>query len=258
METEKGRNMDCEELRNLLDPFLDRELPANEMATVELHLEDCPDCHRELEDLNSLRNALQVLPGVPVPPGLRDTVIGALGRSRNHGTSHPNWRWIRPVLTHVAAALFGALAFFGTNFLPLSRDPGIDDILSAHLRSLRDGPLTQVAAGDSHIVKPWFTGKIDYAPRVIDLAEQGFPMIGGRVDEMAAQDIAALVYGRNDHRINLFILLNRDSPDTAPSLMTRDGFNIIEWREQGFRYLAVSDLSGKDLMNFAELLIPAL
>ncbi|WP_245928254.1 anti-sigma factor family protein [Bosea psychrotolerans] len=128
------------------------------------------------------------------------------------------------------------------------------DLLSAHLRSLlQDSPI-QVASSDAHTVKPWFAGKVDFSPEVRDLAAQGYPLLGGRLDTIAGRRVGALVYKRRLHVINVFAWTAGDVSDVAPSLSTRSGYNILKWTRSGVSYAAVSDLESLELQRLPELL----
>src|SRR5262249_27387419 len=128
----------------------------------------------------------------------------------------------------------------------------VRDVVSAHVRGLALEQFGSVRSGDPHSVRPWFTGKIGFAPRVTDLAEDGFPLLTGRVDHVAGHPAAALVYGRRQHRITLFV-----APGNAPRTLATDslnGYNVESWQADGFRYDAVSDLNRGELASFAALL----
>jgi anti-sigma factor RsiW len=124
--------------------------------------------------------------------------------------------------------------------------------VSDHVRSLMAGHLNDVASSDKHTVKPWFTGKIDFSPPVYDFAEQGYPLIGGRLDYLENQTAAALSYRHNKHIINAFILPTMEG-DSAPQSLSRRGYNIVSWRQNHMRFIAVSDLNKAELETFGQL-----
>ena len=118
------------------------------------------------------------------------------------------------------------------------------------MRSLMAEHLFDVRSSDQHTVKPWFTGKIDFAPEVTDFAAQGFPLVGGRLDYVAGRSVAALVYQRNKHVINIYIWPG----ETGSAITQKDGFNFDHWTEHGMTYWAVSDLNSMELDQLARLI----
>ena len=128
-----------------------------------------------------------------------------------------------------------------------------EQVLDAHLRSLQLTHLTDVASTDQHTVKPWFVGKLDFAPAVVDLASEGFPLVGGRLDVVGGRSVAALVYGRRKHVINVFVWPSEGSDAVARSGAER-GYTWIRWTRGGMRFWAVSDVAASDLEEFARRL----
>jgi anti-sigma factor RsiW len=126
------------------------------------------------------------------------------------------------------------------------------DVVSAHLRSLQAGHLTDVLSSDQHTVKPWFNGRLDVAPPVIDLTAQGFTLIGGRLDTIDGRAIGAIVYRRRTHVINLFVAQAASAEPHAARIETMQGFNIRRWSERGLNYWAVSDLGVEELLDFGQ------
>lgn len=250
--------MRCDEVRSLLDPLVDRELPDNEASAITAHIDDCPDCRRELDELTVLHERLGAVPRSEPPEGLQDSIMKAIEEVSTARLAASAWRWLRPLSTHVAAALLGGILVYGVALLSLETPPQAQEVLTAHLRSLMDERLTQVESGDPHKVKPWFAGKLDYAPLVIDLAAEGFPLTGGRIDYLDEQKIAALVYLRRAHKINLFILPEAGTVALPAKAETIKGYNLVEWRGRGFRFWAVSDLSAAELLTFSEAIAAAI
>jgi len=126
------------------------------------------------------------------------------------------------------------------------------EIVSAHLRSLQAGHLIDVVSTDQHTVKPWFNGKLDVSPPVIDLTAQGFTLIGGRLDYVDARAIGAVVYKRRAHVINLFVAQTASTERKAAKIETIQGFNIRSWSDRGLNYWAVSDVGADELAEFGE------
>ena len=128
----------------------------------------------------------------------------------------------------------------------------LSEVVSAHLRSLQAGHLIDVISTDQHTVKPWFNGKLDVSPPVVDLTAQGFTLIGGRLDYVDARAIGAVVYRRRQHVINLFVAQTANTERQAAKMETMQGFNVRRWSEQGMNFWAVSDIGPDELAEFGE------
>jgi anti-sigma factor RsiW len=189
------------------------------------------------------------------PPGLKRRIRYMLAQqSRRPGAVERlralSARWM-PL-----AASFGCGALLAASVILYSHMPAADDaleqqVVAGHVRSLMAGHITDVASTDQHTVKPWFHGKLDYAPPVVDLASQGFPLVGGRLDYLADRPVAALVYRRRDHEINLFVLPARDTQTLSSRSAVRHGYQVVHWDRAGMRFWAVSDVSQDDMAKFA-------
>jgi anti-sigma factor RsiW len=132
-------------------------------------------------------------------------------------------------------------------------DAIVSQVVANHVRSLLASQLVDVVSSDQHTVKPWFDGKIDFAPEVRDLSANGFPLVGGRLDYLDGKTVAALVYQRNKHPINLFITPEPTGRSTSPTVRTRRGYNVFSWTDNGMKYWAVSDLNQAELREFTQL-----
>jgi anti-sigma factor RsiW len=150
-----------------------------------------------------------------------------------------------------AAVLLGAVLF--QTMLGASGNTIVDQVVANHVRSLLATHLVDVVSSDQHTVKPWFDGKIDFAPEVRDLSANGFPLVGGRLDYLDGKTVAALVYQRNKHPINLFVTPEPTSRSTSTTVTTRRGYNVSSWTNNGMRWWAVSDLNQAELREFTEL-----
>lgn len=163
------------------------------------------------------------------------------------------WAWI-----NLGLAGAGAAAFLVTLNLylaqPSPRDRLEQEIVASHFRSLMPDHLSDVASSDRHTVKPWFAGKLDYSPPVIDLAARGFPLLGGRLDYIGQRPVAALAYGRRKHLINVYVWPEAGQNDAAPTAAARQGFHLLGWRQDGMRFIAVSDMGAAELAEFGGLL----
>lgn len=235
----------------LLAAYLDGELDATQIATVEQHLSGCQNCSEEYARLLQQKEAIrQTLPYYNAPPELHQSVRKALRElERKPAPRELPWRWMS-----IAASLLLAVSV-SWNLVQLrsrSKPDLAESAASNHIRSLLGSRMVDVVSSDQHTVKPWFIGKLDFAPDVKDLAAQGFPLAGGRVDYLDGRRVAALVYYRRKHVINLFIWPS-DGADKEKSVTSRDGFNIVSWTKGPLSYLAVSDVSAPDLEAFRGL-----
>lgn len=156
----------------------------------------------------------------------------------------------------VAAGSFALGVLATALLLPLAREASFGapieaELVADHVRALRVGPLTEVVSTDRHTVKPWFQGRIDFAPPVLDLAADGFPLKGGRIEHVRGQTVAALAYGRDRHLIDLFVW-PADAP-AAPRHRVERGFNVVHWADGSMQYWAVSDVEREELETLARL-----
>jgi anti-sigma factor RsiW len=244
----------CSDKRLLLHGLVDGELDAANTLELEAHLKACPGCAEELERIQALRRTLAA-PGLryTAPERLRARVAAALdaevGGGRPARSRSALWR-IAPVAAGAGmAALAACLAL--VLFIPPVPPALQRELVSDHVRSLLAQHLTDVTTSDQHTVKPWFAGRVDYSPPVVDLKEQGFPLAGGRLDYVDGKVTAALVYRRRLHVINLFVR-PAEGLDGAWS-GERDGYNLLRWRQGGLDFWAVSDLNQTELEQFRRL-----
>jgi mycothiol system anti-sigma-R factor len=245
--------MACEQPKTHLHAYLDGELDAAGMATFERHLETCADCAAALEAEEGLRRSLQQAELYErAPESLRRKVRIATAPTPARASAHPGaWRWLA-----VAAALIIAILWGSRSFFPIIKSPQqaawTTTLLDAHLRSLQPGHLTDVESTDQHTVKPWFDGKLDIAPPVRDFATDGFPLVGGRLDVIEGRTVAALVYGRRKHMVNVFVWKSQDTVSYSDS-GERQGYHWVSWKKDGFTFCAVSDVSLPELQQLKTL-----
>jgi anti-sigma factor RsiW len=242
--------MTCDEAEILLHALIDGELDAGHAREVEAHIAGCAACAAELA---AYREMKQAVAGADLrytaPPQLRRRIEAALPQT-------PQAPSRRAVLRGFAmGSAVSAIAATGLVAIVLRNDDAQrieSEIVSAHLRSLQAGHLTDVISTDQHTVKPWFNGKLDVSPPVVDLTAQGFTLIGGRLDYVDARAIGAIVYRRRAHVINLFVAQTASTERRAAKLETIQGFNIRRWSDRGLNYWAVSDLAADELAEFGD------
>ena len=241
--------MTCDEAEILLHALIDGELDAGHARAVEDHIAGCPRCAAQLRAYRELSKAVAGADlRYTAPPELRRRIEASLPQARV-----PNRRAVLKGFAFGSAV--SAIAATGLVAIILRSDDEArieSEVVSAHLRSLQAGHLTDVLSTDQHTVKPWFNGKLDVAPPVIDLTAQGFTLIGGRLDYVDTRPIGAIVYRRRAHVINLFVAQTASAEPRAAKIETIQGFNIRRWSERGLNYWAVSDLGADELTEFGE------
>ncbi len=201
--------MQCDEARPLLDAYVDAELPAAESAALREHLAGCPQCRPEAAAIERLRDEIRrAAPSYRAPPGLRAQIRASLRREASAAPATARW------LAYAASLLVAvALGSGGTWLISGERQQNLvaDELIDSHLRSLLADHLTDVRSSDKHTVKPWFAGRTDLSPPGVDLAAEGFALVGGRLDLIEGKPVPALVYRAGKHVINVFVLPARSS-----------------------------------------------
>ncbi len=240
-----------------LDAYLDGELAAGDARALETHLAECAECTRFRDRRLELRAAIVAgIPTFQAPAALRERVRAA-ARSATERTGAARRLTIQNLWRPLALAASLAVVAFGSWTLALQRAAGealADDVLSSHIRSLMPGHLTDVLSSDQHTVKPWFNGRLDFSPAVYDFAGRGYPLLGGRIDYLGGWPVAALVYGRRQHVINVFVWPAARGPAGGPERRTRQGYHELHWTTGDYTYWVVSDLGLAELQDFAQLL----
>jgi anti-sigma factor (TIGR02949 family) len=253
--------IDHAEARALMQAALDGELDAMTQLRFDAHLAACADCTAEYARLKALSAAIRTqATRYAAPAELRAALVKALPldvqESPKPSNVVPFRRWLRP-----AGAGFAVGAALAASLAVMIDTRNADDLLAtsivtAHVRALQPGHLTDVQISDQHQVKPWFDGKIDFAPPVKELSDQGFDLVGGRLDYIDGQEAAVIVYRRKLHMIDLFVTHARHGgghPDSLPAAhATPSGYNVVRWSDNGQDYWAISDLNRGELGDFAK------
>ena len=238
--------MTCESANCLAGAYLDEELDPSVSVQVREHLATCDSCAEALAQLGALRADIREhAPYYRAPSDLQDRIRVAVRRADRQGGGL--WRWLA-----MAASILLAASLAWNVALRQSHSSRADtvseNIFSSHVRSLIGTHLLDVPSSNQHTVKPWFNGKLDFSPDVKDLSMQGFPLIGGRIDYVSDRPVAALVYQRRQHVINLFIWPSA-TPDSDTEAV-RNGYHMVHWNSAGMAWWAVSDLSAGELRQF--------
>ena len=242
--------MTCDDVDRHLDPYVDRECDQEAAMAIREHLSGCAACRQRVADRQVLGRLVRTAPYYPAPDSVRARVSTAVRRSLS----------TRRMLTWAAAATLllavsgGLLIVRSTGSVRLSSaDAIVDEVVADHVRSLMADHLFDIRSADQHTVKPWFLGKLDFSPPVTDLASIGFPLVGGRLEYLAGRPVAALVYQRQKHTINVFVWPAVETT-SSNALRTVHGFHVEHWTRDGMSLWAVSDLNVAELNEFARAL----
>src|SRR5438046_1604781 len=273
--------MNCEEATKLMDGYLDGELDPVTNQAIEQHLRSCRNCEQAYDTHRALVRAIgSAVPYYKAPAELRERIQSSLREEiverptrnvvrdvrqlfrRNQPELRTSlwgtpWNWLGLAGLGLAAAIIFA-AIITLNLVPRLQRPGADQFLAtqliaSHARSLMANHLTDVASSDQHTVKPWLDAKLDFAPPVVDLSSEGFPLVGGRLDYLDNRPVATLVYERRKHFINLFVWPAGPGAEKAMNTISRQGYHLLHWLDSEFNYWAVSDISEKELQEFQQL-----
>jgi anti-sigma factor RsiW len=239
-----------------LHGYFDGELDAVRASELERHLENCRECQASLERMESLRTRLRQ-PDMyeQASPQLREQIRKQLGSTSHVARTALIWRrsFLVPAFATLAVIMLGAIAWL--MILPQKQTARVTaELIDAHVRSLQPGHLTDVQSTDQHTVKPWFDGKLDFIPPVSDYSEQGFPLLGGRLDVIDGHSVAALAYARRKHSINLFVWPTEAGEHLADQSGSRQGYHWILWRAGDMQFCLVSDVSDADLRQLKGLI----
>lgn len=247
--------MTCKETGLLIHAFADGELEITKSLEIEAHLRECESCALAQEEIRRLRfsmkdASLRFTPSAGFEKRLRSAV-------RREAKEKPvtqrwwRWSWAAASLAVVALAIWATVVILNR---PSSDTLVAQEVVSSHVRSLMAGHLMDVASSDQHTVKPWFDGKLDFSPPVKDLKGQGFELKGGRLDYIDNRPVAALVYQRRQHLINILVWPAKSGSKSTTQASVSQGYNLIRWSNAGMEWWAISDLNLAELQQFVQLL----
>jgi anti-sigma factor RsiW len=251
--------MKCDELEVLLHALIDDELDAGHAQDVETHVAGCSACAAQLASYRAMHEfmgggALKET----APAHLRSRVEASLTLPASRVAS------MRSFFKPTRRSFFGRFAFGSALSAAVAASLVLtvirgdqeqsvaDEVVSAHIRSLQAGHLMDVATSDQHTVKPWFNGRVDVAPPVIDLTAESFTLLGGRLDYIDGEPVAAIVYQRRKHVINLFVAQHLGARHAHSVAESIQGYNVRHWSQAGLDFWAVSDLAGDELDEFVQ------
>jgi len=246
--------MNCQQAKPLIGPYADAELEAATILELEKHIHDCSTCALEWRNLQSLKKALkQNALYFTAPTELRRRIKAELPSPRRAAPQRPawNWNWLTTAMSGAFAVCLGLLLIV-TQTRPSAEQQLGQEVVSSHIRSLMGSHAIDVESTDQHTVKPWFNGKLDFSPPVKDLAAREFPLVGGRLDYVGGRSVAALVFQRRKHVINLYVWPANEGGSKPAAVTPRQGYHLVHWSAAGMTFWAVSDLNEKELMQFAQ------
>jgi len=242
--------MNCQEAKRWLGPYCDRELDLPRALEVEVHLKACPDCERARQNLLSLTRHVRAA-AFEAPAALRRSLTSQQAPAPALPPRPRFLSWFQIGMGAATASLLIGLVAFQL-VARVHQQHLLTELADDHMRSLVANHLVDVPSSDRHTVRPWFEGKIDFAPPVPDLSVAGYPLVGGRLDYVEGHPAAALIYQFNKHYISVFVRPESPARTQAPVLLpSQRGYQIIAWQSGDLIFRAVSEIPERDLRDFA-------
>jgi anti-sigma factor RsiW len=245
--------VNCPDVDRVIDAYTDNELGAAEAADVRAHLDVCPACRERVAARADLGRLIRRVPYYTAPNHVKATVATMRRPAR---ISPQLLAWAATVILAVSVGSAVTIRTIRVRQTTATTTTMAQDVVSSHVRALMGAHLFDVRSTDQHTVKPWFLGKLDFSPPVTDLAPLGFPLVGGRLDYLGGRNVAALVYQRRQHTINVFVWPAADSGEALTDARTVRGFQVRHWTHDGMTFWAVSDLNDLELDQFVRALTP--
>ena len=246
--------MDCTETQRRLHPYLDQELDRPSALAIDQHLASCPRCKGVFATQSALRSGIRRHADYHhgAPRELAQRIRARLG-------TEPKRRWQWPQIGHwlpMGAAAAAAAVISWTAAIQYASRPSdemlAEQVIAGHARAMVTSHLMEVVSSDQHTVKPWLSSKLDFSPPVPDLASAGFPLAGGRLDYVDKRPVATLVYRARQHVIDLFVWPEAKPGDARTQALSKQGYNVVWWKQGGMNYWAISDVNAADLRTFSE------
>jgi len=246
--------LNCKEVGLLLHAYIDEELDLTQSLQFEGHIKTCGNCSKVLEGFHVLKLKLEnETLYYKTPEDFENRLMASLHKKGHSTRGFQNFSQWKAVAATAAIFVMIFLALMPRIYKTSQKNILTQDVLSSHVRSLMGAHMMDVVSTDQHTVKPWFNGKLDFSPPVTDYKDQGFSLAGGRLDYLGGRAVAALIYERRKHKINVYVWPSNGKSEAAGN-STEQGYNIFHWTKSEMNYWVVSDLNRSELQEFNKLL----